>query len=114
MGVELVALPNGTTPAAASASYGAEHGVKYAEPNYVLRASAVSPNDTYFGQQWGQLNTGQRVLGVNGTAGDDIGATRAWGIQTGSSHTTVALIDTPVDTGHPHLPPNLHPPHPPN
>jgi subtilisin family serine protease len=107
IGVELVALPTGTTPAAASASYGAERGVKYAEPNYVLRASAVSPNDTYFGQQWGQLNTGQRVLGVNGTAGDDIGATRAWAIQTGSSQTTVALIDTGVDTGHPDLTANI-------
>ncbi|HEX9314021.1 MAG TPA: S8 family peptidase, partial [Actinomycetota bacterium] len=107
IGVELVALPTGTTPAAASASYGAERGIKYAEPNYVVRASAVSPNDTYFGQQWGQLNTGQAVLGVNGTAGDDIASTRAWAIQTGSSQTTVALIDTGVDTGHPDLAGNI-------
>ena len=44
--------------------------MKYAEPNYVVHASAVSPNDTYFGQQWGESNTGQRVGSVNGAPGD--------------------------------------------
>jgi thermitase len=107
IGVELVALPAGMAASAASASYDAERGVKYAEPNYVVHASAVSPNDTYFGQQWGESNTGQRVGSVNGTPGDDIAATGAWGIQTGSPEVTVAVLDTGVDTGHPDLAANI-------
>ena len=107
IGVDLVGLPPGMAVAAAAAAYGSERGVRYAEPNAVVRASATTPNDTSFGQQWGDANTGQSVLGTTGAVGADISATGAWGIQTGSSAVTVAVIDTGIDTGHPDLAQNV-------
>jgi subtilisin family serine protease len=71
--------------------------VEYAEPNYILRAAAT-PNDSMFDEQWGLLNSG-----INGKAGADIGATRAWDITTGSASVVVAVIDTGAAVGHPDL-----------
>jgi len=45
-------------------------GVEYAEPNYLLHATAT-PDDLFFPQQWSLVNTGQD----GGTAGADIDAT---------------------------------------
>jgi subtilisin family serine protease len=81
--------------------------VRYAEPNATVSIDAAKPNDSLFGKQWGLNNTGQQVDFSFGTRGADIGALRAWGVTTGSSAVTVAVIDTGIDTGHPDLAPNI-------
>jgi subtilisin family serine protease len=82
--------------------------VRYAEPNATVSIDAARPpNDSLFGKQWGLNNTGQQVDFTFGTRGADIGALRAWGVTTGSSAVTVAVIDTGIDAGHPDLAPNI-------
>ena len=77
--------------------------VEYAEPNYVLHATAT-PNDFYFPfYLWGLHNTGQNILGTVGIAGADIHATQAWDITTGSRANVVAVIDTGIGYTHPDL-----------
>src|ERR1051325_3398889 len=78
--------------------------VTFVEPNYIIQADKT-PNDPWFGQLWGLLNTGQTV-GVAGTAGDDIKATLAWDVSTGSASTVVAVIDSGIDYTHSDLAPN--------
>ena len=75
--------------------------VQYAEPNGEMHATSM-PNDPYFSQQWALSNTGQSVLGVSGTPGDDIGALYAWPHTTGSG-VTVAVVDTGADYSAPDL-----------
>jgi len=77
--------------------------VRYAEPNYIVAADAVAPNDPSFGQLWGLENTGQTVNGTRGRADADIDLLSAWDVSRGSSSVTVAVIDTGVDFGHPDL-----------
>ncbi len=77
-------------------------GVVGVAPNGVSTAMGSSPNDPYLPQQWALSNTGQPVLGVTGTAGDDISANRAWSMSTGSG-VTVAVIDTGAQPNHPDL-----------
>src|SRR4051812_30119617 len=74
--------------------------VAYAEPDFLLRASAT-PTDPAFGLQWGLSNTGQSVAGAAGTPGADIDAERAWTRTTGSTKVVVAVLDTGVDATHP-------------
>src|SRR5262245_31317224 len=52
--------------------------VAYAEPNFIVRASDVVPNDPSFTQEWGLNNTGQTVNFTTGTADADIDAKEAW------------------------------------
>src|SRR5436305_6311643 len=75
--------------------------VQYAEPNGEVQATST-PNDPYFGLQWGLSNAGQSVLGTSGSPGDDIGATFAWSHSTGAG-VTVAVVDTGVDPAAPDL-----------
>jgi hypothetical protein len=76
--------------------------VRYAEPNFVVKADAL-PNDPSFGNTWGLNNTGQTINGSPGTADADIDAPEAWNVTTGSPSVTVAVIDTGVDGSHPDL-----------
>lgn len=81
--------------------------VRYAEPNYVVHATAV-PNDPAFGFEWGLQNTGQSVNGdLAGVAGADIGAPAAWDRASGTASTVVAVVDSGVAYDHPDLAPNL-------
>lgn len=90
---------------------------EYAEPNYVMHAlgykdhsdvAEVTPNDADFGKLWGMKNTGQKdAAGTVGTAGADIGATKAWNITTGNKNILVGIIDTGVDYNHPDLKDNI-------
>jgi subtilisin family serine protease/subtilisin-like proprotein convertase family protein len=91
-GLYKVTLNAGMTVSRALAEYATDPLVQIAGPDYALTSSAVS-NDPNFNQQWALQNTGQG----GGTAGDDIGATRAWTVTTGSARTVVALMDTGVD-----------------
>ena len=75
--------------------------VQYAEPNGEMHATSM-PNDPFFSQQWALSNTGQSVLGVSGTPGDDIGALYVWPHTTGSG-VTVAVVDTGADYSAPDL-----------
>jgi subtilisin family serine protease len=90
--------------------------VAYAEPNYILSASAT-PNDPSFSVQWGDSNAGQEItsqeineqLGAPaaGTPGADDRALSAWGVSTGSRSIVVAETDTGVDYTHPDLAANI-------
>jgi len=71
--------------------------VEYAEPDYYAQA-LWTPNDTYFGNQWGLNNTGQKVLGVVGVVDADIDAVEAWDVTKGG--VKVAILDTGIDNNH--------------
>ncbi|MCL4741625.1 MAG: S8 family serine peptidase [Phycisphaerales bacterium] len=81
--------------------------VEYAEPDYVQRTTATTPNDTYFGLQWGLHNTGQDIRGVLGVPDADIDMPEAWDITTGQSGFVVAVIDTGTQWSHPDLDANI-------
>ncbi len=76
------ALPDGLSVKEAVSRIGADERVAFAEPNYLVRASA---NDPYLSYQW---NLAQ------------IGVEQAWGYGTGLG-VTVAVLDTGVRTGAP-------------
>jgi len=80
--------------------------VLYAEPNYVIRATAA-PDDPRFGEQWALQNTGYTAAAGAGTPGADIGAASAWDISTGSRSNVIAVVDTGLDYNHPDLAANV-------
>ena len=72
---ELVEPEPGVAVAAAIRELERDPDVLYAEPN-AARTAFATPNDQFFGQQWGLQNTGQTILGRGGTAGDRSPLTR--------------------------------------
>ena len=84
--------------AALSAFFASHPNVEYAEPNYIVRSTAV-PNDAGFAQLWGLQN----VFHV----GADVGAVEAWDVSTGSRANVVAVIDTGIDYRHQDLAANV-------
>ena len=58
--------------------------VAYAEPNFVVRADDVIPNDPFLPRLWGLDNVGQTVNWTAGTPDADIDAKEAWSVSTGS------------------------------
>lgn len=84
----------------------ADPQVEYAEPDFVVRPDAT-PNDTYYGLQWGLNNSGQSVNRVAGKADADIDMAEAWNTTTGGGGCLVAVIDTGVQASHPDLDGNL-------
>ncbi|HPA17233.1 MAG TPA: S8 family serine peptidase [Verrucomicrobiae bacterium] len=83
--------------------------VETAEPNYLRwPTSASAPNDPFFPQLWGLLNTGQAVNGVSGTAHSDISFLDALPLaRNPATNIVVAVIDTGIDYTHPDLAGNL-------
>ncbi len=85
--------------------------VENAEPNYIYSIDSGStelPNDPMLGQLWGLINTGENIVNrVQGLAGMDVDAARAWQIETGSRDVIIAVIDTGVDYAIPDLAPNM-------
>ena len=96
----------------------AERAIAYAEPDYLMSASAT-PNDPSFALQWGDSNTGQSVPtqtaneeeklgpGVNGTPGADDRAAKAWNVSTGSRTVVIGEVDTGLQYTHPDLAANV-------
>lgn len=80
----------------------ADDNVVFAEPNYIYRINKL-PNDPGLSELWGLKNDAQK----GGRAGIDIGAEKAWDIETGSDKVVVAVIDTGVDYTHPDLAENI-------
>jgi thermitase len=77
--------------------------VSYAEPNFILRATAV-PNDPLFSQLYGLHNTGQ----TGGKADADIDAPEGWdaaglGSFPAMGGTKIGIVDTGIDQTHPDL-----------
>jgi thermitase len=73
-------------------------GIAYAEPDFTQSASAVKvPNDPAYFFQYAL---------VDGPAGHDIDAPESWATRTSCS--TVAVLDTGIDTDHPDLAPNIY------
>lgn len=66
--------------------------VEYAQPDYVLHATDVIPNDPYYPDQWDF---------------PDVGAPSAWETTEGATSVTVAVIDTGFYLGHPDQPAHL-------
>lgn len=80
--------------------------VEYAEPDYVQRTTAT-PNDTYYGLEWGLHNTGQSIRNITGTPDADIDMPEAWDILTGNPNKVIAVIDSGTQWSHPDLDSNI-------
>jgi subtilisin family serine protease len=100
--LEVVGLPSSLDVGTALRAYRLRPEVEYAEPDYTVHL-LETPNDPLFSKMWNLLNTGQD----GGTPGDDVGATLAWNLSTGSQSVIVATIDTGIDYTHPDIIPNL-------
>jgi uncharacterized repeat protein (TIGR01451 family) len=92
--------------------------VLYAEPDYIVRVSAVpavsptpasTPNDPGLHNQWGLINNGQTIEYTSGegtsgtfagTQGADVDAQTAWETTTGSANHVVGVVDTGIDYNH--------------
>lgn len=100
--LSVIDLPGGISVAEAVERYEASPEVEYAEPDYLLYAQE-QPNDPDFSKMYNLKNTGQ----YQGTIDSDIDATEAWDAATGDPGTTVAVIDSGIDTNHPDLRNNI-------
>jgi thermitase len=111
--LSIVKIDRARDPVAAAREYRTLPFVSSAEPNLVRRlvqAKPKPPNDEFFIEQWALDNTGQEHHVTNpppetaqGTADADIDAPEAWGVQTGSPDTVIAVIDSGLDVTHPDL-----------
>ena len=98
VGAQLVRVAG--DPRAAAARLNRSGAVLYAEPNYIVRTSAI-PNDPRFGELYGLHNTGQ----TGGTADADIDAPEGWTSLFGTSFPSsggakIGIVDTGVLAGH--------------
>ncbi len=77
---------------------------EFAEPNFISEArKAALPNDVLIKEQWHLHNTGQG----GGKPEEDVSASEAWDITTGSPDIVIAIIDDGVDIDHPDLKANI-------
>jgi subtilisin family serine protease len=91
-GLQLVRV-KGSVPAAIAALK-TNPAVAYAEPNWIYRAQAATPNDPRYSQLWGLAK---------------INAPSAWNTTTGSTAVKVAVVDTGIATDHLDLSANVVP-----
>jgi len=111
LGVEHWRLPEGASVNKAVTALRSSGQIEYAEPN-ARRYPRVLPNDPEFGRQWGLNNTGQIIADpvasvLVGLVGADMALPAAWDVTTGSTTTTVAVIDDSIDVNHPDLAANI-------
>lgn len=91
-------------PAAVAARLNRSSSVLYAEPNYIMHASAVlTPDEPRFGELYGLDNTGQS----GGTPDADIDAPEGWstagaliGFSAADSGVKVGVVDTGITANH--------------
>ncbi len=81
--------------------------VEYAEPDYVQRPFATTPNDSFYNLQWGLHNTGQSIRNVTGVADADIDMPEAWDIIRDAPNTVIAVLDSGTQWSHPDLAANI-------
>jgi subtilisin family serine protease len=74
-------------------------GVRFVEANNIYRLDDVVPDDPFFDKLYGLKNESA----TDSAQRADIGATKAWGITTGSSDVVVGVIDTGIDYNHPDI-----------
>ncbi len=98
-GLQLVQLAKGVTVDEAIKELKNNPDVAYAEPNYILHTSEVTPNDPNFSKLWGLYNP---------TNGIDMNIPAAWDLTTGDENVVVAIIDTGLDYNHPDLAKNTY------
>jgi len=105
--IELVELPLDMSVEEGVKKYKFYPKIEVAEPNYYIRLSATTPDDTNFSDLWGLNNTGQAVNGTSGISDSDMDAPEAWDTTTGSAGVVVALLDSGIDLDHEDLSGNL-------
>jgi len=109
--MERLRVGNGMTMEAAMARLKTNARVKFVEPNYIYKPSAVS-DDTYYtnGSLWGMYGSDSpSAAGPAGTTNQyGSNAEAAWNTNlTGSRSIVVGVIDEGIDTNHPELAPNI-------
>jgi hypothetical protein len=129
--VQLLRLPAVTDVERMQALLQDDPAVAYAEPNFIRRRLAATPNDPLFGQLWGLFSTGQRNFVCDSDRPDNPCASRddlasipgadmnmpaAWDPdgdgsfrRSGSGNIVVAVIDDAFDTAHEDLAQNFIP-----
>jgi len=96
-----VNLSSGESVAKAVRDYENNPNVAHAQPNFIYRAAATTPDDPSYDKLWGLENTGQEVNGSDGgRIGADINAPEAWDLQNDCSDKTVAVLDTGMNYKH--------------
>jgi subtilisin family serine protease len=100
--IEVIEIGPNEDPVFVAQEYANSGLVEFAEPDYILRASAV-PNDTRFSSMWSLNNTGQ----TGGLPGADINAPEAWDTRTSAENVIVAVIDSGVRYTHEDLVGNM-------
>lgn len=73
--------------------------VEYAQPNFILRIAATTPNDPRYPEQWHYFVNGTGA----GRSPGGISLPTAWDTTTGSSSVVVAVIDTGILPNHPDI-----------
>ncbi len=90
----------------------AKHLVESAEPNYIVRVSALpdKTTDPMWLDMWGLNNIGQDAPnGTEGKEGADIGVLKSWNAgNEGSNDVLVAVMDTGIDYLHEDLKKNIY------
>lgn len=92
--LQVVHLPPNLSLTQALDYYREQPQVAYAEPDFRVRITNITPNDPGFSEQW--------HLGDAG-----INATEAWEQNVGDANVVIAVLDTGIDYQHPDLQDNL-------